>query len=89
MRYTAKTLDTMCDNLNASLGLPTLAAPWEERVAARAFLVEKSYGGYMLCRYASDGGGIATMHAGRATGSECAEIIRAFTGALRYAGRLS
>jgi hypothetical protein len=78
MRYTAKTLDAMCDTLNAALGLPTLAASWETRVAARAYLVEKSYGGYMLAQYASDGGGIRTMHPRRATARECAEIIRAF-----------
>jgi hypothetical protein len=88
MRYTAKILDNMCDSLNMSLGLPTLAAPWEERVKARAFCVEKSCGGYMLVQYASDGGGIRTMHDMRATGSECANIIRAFESALRFAGKI-
>lgn len=86
MRYTAKILDTMCDNLNASLGLPTLAASWETRVTARAYLIEKSYGGYMLCQYASDGGGIRTMHSSRATARECAEIIRAFGAGTKRVG---
>lgn len=89
MRYTAKILDALCDNLNKSLGLPTLDAPWEERANARAFYVEKSNGGYMLVQYASDGGGVRTMHNMRATGQECANIIRAFESALRYAGKVS
>jgi quinolinate synthase len=89
MRYTAKTLDNMCDNLNRSLGLPTLDASLEERTTARAFYVEKSYGGYTLVQYANERCGVRTMHDRCATASECANIIRAFESALRYAGKVS
>jgi len=87
-RITKKTLRMAVANLNREMNLPTSAwlTPYGSGIKANVgvFVLDCAYGGYRLCRIASEGGGQSDISP-RGTARETYEYIYAMIAGIRLA----
>jgi hypothetical protein len=75
MRYTSTMLHTMCDNLNASMGVDTRTH--EATMTAGGLVLSRDGCGWQLCRYVGGSYGTRELHSLRVSAAAMAQILQA------------